>query len=198
MQVNPFTHCLFTVKSISVADPRKIQREVFKLFKWGKSWKHCIASDWCSHVFFVLRWFSSQSLLTQSSEGLQGLFCVCKAVPPLIFSVSQAYREWTLTPPRCCRTEIKLSTSLFFFSRELHEEVDNTTTISFNTEDWSQVNSMGLTNRQDHTAHLWDSGRPLHPIVNMTNEKKYPIKLAFVCAQLLESCVCLARSSLWS
>ncbi|ROL53363.1 hypothetical protein DPX16_20473 [Anabarilius grahami] len=46
-----------------------------------------------------------------------------------------------------------------------------------------------LTNRQDHTAHLWDSGRPLHPIVNMTNEKKYPIKQAFVCAMLQESAV---------
>ncbi|KAL1260863.1 hypothetical protein QQF64_008690 [Cirrhinus molitorella] len=87
----------------------------------------------------------------------------------------------------------------FLRSRELQEEVDNTATISFYTEDWAQVNRMGLlswlTNRQDHTAHLWDSGRPLHPIVNMTNEKKYPIKQAFVCAMLQESGICLALSS---
>ncbi|CAM4553871.1 unnamed protein product [Leuciscus chuanchicus] len=79
------------------------------------------------------------------------------------------------------------------------KKVDNTTTISFYTEDWAQVNSMGLlcrlTNREDHTAHLWDSGRPLHPIVNMTNEKKYPIKQAFVCARLQENGICLALSS---
>lgn len=175
-------------------DPRKVS----KPFKRGKSWKHCVQYQIGAHVFSCC--VNSALHLLHGAAKIYGAFlCVQSRSATNIFSVSSLQR-WTLTPPHCCLTEIKLSTSLFF-SRELHKEVDNTATISFYTEDCAQVNSMGLlfrlTNRQEHTAHLWDSRRPLHPIVDMTNENKYPIKLAFVCAVLQERGICLDLSSCW-
>lgn len=135
---------------------------------------------------------------SEQRRSTEAFLCVQSRPSINIFSVSSLQRV-NSHPSPLLRHRDKTFHFPFFFSRELQEEVDNTTTISFYTEDWAQVNSMGLlcrlTNRQDHTAHLWDSGRPLHPIVNMTNEKKYPIKQAFVCAMLQERSICLALSS---
>lgn len=152
-------------------------------------------SDWCSHVFCATLILLSISY-SEQRRSIGAFLCVQSRPGINIFSVSSLQRVNSHPSPLLPHRDKTFH--FLFFSREL-QEVDNTTTISFYTEDWAQVNSMGLlcrlTNREDHTAHLWDSGRPLHPIVNMTNEKKYPIKQAFVCARLQENGICLALSS---